>query len=311
MDAIELAAELQAVQRGRGLGRSGVRDWIGPLLLDQLNVPPETEDAALREQLAALLIDASANLPRDLRFLFLVAVGINADAPLLKDRLTKAGQVLDRDPRTLSRRLRQAETLVASNILARAEAAASPFDPRGWLPTSASSVIDLSGPPVVTNRYVLRALREHRTHQLVVSIPGTASHRGQPAVAGLDGCHVSEVRRLDDFTWQVTLDLPAPVRWGQQCAIGCRFEFGTRDRLSPYALMAPIVSVSSWDLRVDLGEPRAVSRLWLIDRVPAPLIHEDHSGISELDPVAQRVIERRFENLERGFAYGVRWGWAD
>lgn len=311
MEAIELAAELQSVQRGRGLGRSGVRGWAGPLLLEQLNLPPEAEDAALREHLSALLIDASANLPRDLRFLFLVSVGINSDAPLLKDRLAKAAQVLDRDPRTLSRRLRQAELLVASNIVARSEAAASPFETRGWLPTSASSSFDLSGPPVVVTRHVLRALREQRTHQLVVSIPATASHREQPIATGLDGCTVTEVRRLDDFTWQVTLALPGVVRWGQQCALGCRFEFGTRDRLSPYALMAPIASVASWDLRVDLGEPRAARRLWLLNRVPAPLVHEDHSGITELNPAADRVVEHRFENLDRGFAYGMRWEWAD
>ncbi len=311
MGAMELAAELQAVQRGRGLGRSGVLDWVGPHLLEHLNVTPEATDATLREQLAGLLIDASANLPRDLRFLFLVAVGISNDAPLLKDRLAKAGQVLDRDARTLSRRLRQAELLVASTIIARAEAAASPFDPRGWLPTSASSHFDLSGPPVVVTRQVLRALREQTAHQLVVSIPATATHREQPVVTGLDGCRVAGVHRLDDFTWQVTLALPRVVRWGQECTLGCRFEFGARDRLSPYAIMAPIVSVSSWDLSVDLGEPRAAERLWLIDRVPAPLIHEGHSGIVELDPLSQRVVEHRFTNLDRQFAYGVRWDWAD
>lgn len=154
-----------------------------------------------------------------------MAVGINADAPLLKDRLTKAGQVLDRDPRTLSRRLRQAETLVASNILARAEAHGVPLRPAGL--AADLRVVGLRSERPAGRHEPVRAAGPAGTPHppARVSIPGTASHWGQPAVAGLDGCHVSEVRRLDDFTWQVTLDLPAPVRWGQQCAIGCRFEF--------------------------------------------------------------------------------------
>lgn len=91
-----LLLDLKALHQGRGIRRPRVRSWLGPQLLALLQATPDNSDAELRVALARLLARHSQPLPRDLRYLFRVAVGLEMDLPLLEGRMIQAAEALDR-----------------------------------------------------------------------------------------------------------------------------------------------------------------------------------------------------------------------
>lgn len=159
-----LLRDLKALHHGRGIRRAKVRSWLGPELADILGVAPHHADADVRVALARLLARHSQPLPRDLRHLFRLGVGLETDLPYLEDRLGEASEQYDRSTRVLRRRLRDAEILVADALLRERAPAGAWWDSQGWQWLGARQALVLRADAVLTLDYDVLALSPHQKH---------------------------------------------------------------------------------------------------------------------------------------------------
>ncbi len=310
MDADEVADELQALQRGRGLRRPNIRAWLGPHLTELVGCEASADDEVWRTEVSAMLVGAADSLPRDQRYLFLVTSGIASDALLLKDRMTLAGEKLQRDHRSLSRRLRAAEQALAEFLLANRRAH-SVYDPQGWPTTAGAQIVDLASErPSITQRLTVRATRDRDTYDNVLSFLRAPDDWGGPEVEVLSGGRLTALVHETGPTWRAIVRLPATVRAGEEATVELRVTFESRALLAPFVGLAPVVPVSSFDLEVDFGTPSAARKAWLFDDVPPFLIGQKLPPLEAFDP-AGGMVRLHFADLKRGMAYGIGWEWAD
>mgnify|MGYP000949235043 FL=1 len=308
MDVTELAKELQALQRGRGLERPRAQDWVGPQLRQALKAAPDLPDAELRELVTGRLVEAAAELPRDLRYLFLSALGLNNQAPMLKERLALVAAALNRDPRTLSRRLRHVEELVAARLAEQLHEERGTVDPQGWLHESVSMFGDLSvSPPRVGFSYVSVASRPLDSFVQVIGMTSTAAD-AEPGIIETRGCRLRSIVREAELLWAAYFDVD-PTPRGARRTLSFQVTFPELHNLAPFLVLGPVVFMKRIEVGVDLGEPPVADAVWLLDRVPTSLITDiPHTRAPLADP--GRVVRVAFDRPQIGFAHGLAWRWA-
>lgn len=301
-----LREELQALQRGRGVRRPGIRTWLGPLLCGLVAPHPEAvSDRQLREQLVELLVDAAQALPGDLCGLFLVASAIESDEPLLKKRLEWASTRYDRDARTLSRYLRRAEALLAELLIQAAEEVESPYDSGAWVTTRMEPALSVDRPrPVARVGQVIRSTREDLAEfrqTVAVAVPPVDDV--EPVITGLQGCVLTGVRRASDRSWIATFDVPPP-QLGRSRTTLYEVEFPDPESLQPFAAYAPLRGCASLEVRVQFDPDNIPAAIWRVDAVPTALVTDRPRGARSLTPREGRVAAE-FTGLRPGYAYGL------
>ena len=309
VDAGDLQRELQALQRGRGLRRPHVRNWVGPILCELAGENAPASEETLRDSVTALLTDALRARPRDLRFVIGVAIGLESDRPLLKDRLQAAGKVLDRDPRTLSRRLRQAEALLASELLQADRELNRTYESGPWALSRLLLEIDLDRErPVATVTQVVRPLQDALTefrHTIAVAAPLPASEA--PVVTAGPGCRLRATERVSDRSWVAVLDVP-PVPRGRPLELRFNVEFPHRSSLLPFAAFSPIRPCASFDVHVQFGDPPVAAQVWKVNELPPALVTDRPLGARNV-PLAGGLASVSFTGLRPGLAYGLAWSY--
>ena len=254
-----------------------------------------------------MLTDALRALPRDLRYAFSVAVGLESDRHLLKDRLQAAGKVLDRDPRTLSRRLRQAEALLASELLQADRKLNRTYESGPWALSRLVLEIDLSRErPLATVSQVLRPLQDDLSefrHTIAVAAPLPPSEA--PVVTAGAGCRLRAVERVSDRSWVAVLDVP-PVLRGRSLELSFQVEFPHRNSLLPFAAFSPIRPCASLDVHVQFGDPPVAAHVWKVNEMPPALVTDRPLGARNV-PLPGGLASVSFTGLRPGFAYGLAW----
>lgn len=298
--------ELQALQRGRGINRPRLKQWVGPQLQQLISGASDGSEQGEREALVALLADGALALPTDLRYLFLVACGIESDEPMLQQRLAAAGEVLDRNPRSLSRHLRRAEALMAE-LLLQTQQETDPYDTGGWATTRLVLDIRMDLPrPRAAITQVIRATRDHQRefrHTVAVTLPTPAGVA--PVVTAVADCRLTRLERLSDRSWVAVLAVPTTHR-GRSHRLSFEVEFPGREYLMPFAAVAPIRPCASLDVRVQFGDPPLTTSVWRVDAVPPPLVTDRARGQRDL-VLTDGMASADFTHLRPGYAYGLAW----
>lgn len=257
--------------------------------------------------MTTLLTDTMRALPRDLRFVFGVAAGLDSDRPLLKDRLVAAGKVLDRDPRTLSRRLRQAEALLASELLQADRDLNRTYESGPWALSRLVLEIDLAHErPLATVTQVLRPLQDDLTefrHTIAVAAPLPPSEA--PVLTAGAGCRLRAIERVSDRSWVAVMDVP-PVPRGRSLELQFQVEFPYRSSLLPFAAFSPIRPCASLDVHVQFGDPPVAAHVWKVNETPPALVTDRPLGARSV-PLVDGMASASFTALRPGFAYGLAW----
>ncbi|MET8996086.1 hypothetical protein [Amycolatopsis sp. NPDC004169] len=122
MERAELVRELKTLRKGRGLQASRLPDRIGPCLRAACGVSESDGMVPTRDKVSARLTELSLQLPEDLRLAALAAFAITPEArqPLYQERVLWAASRVDRDPRTVRRRVDEAIDLLAELALSSA-----------------------------------------------------------------------------------------------------------------------------------------------------------------------------------------------
>ena len=275
-------------------------DKVGPALAAACGITRADGPAAARQKLVSRLTELIEQLPEDLQLATLAAFGLVSDArhPLYQERVNWVAAVIDRDSRTVRRRVDE-----AVDQLAELAATTTPRDAGGWHTAELSVAVALDqAQPEVLERY-----------QVVVDGDG---------VDKLDFASAFPVRRRDvevhllyggtllDRSSAVerpgfTL-LPAePLARGDSHDFAIRFRLPNRDVMHPYVLHVPERPCEVFDLRVRFEHDRR-RLVRMFDGALQRSDAEPRGTQHEVDRAGE--IHLRFRRLLPGLLYGARWG---
>ncbi|MEV1118838.1 hypothetical protein AB0I91_27545 [Actinosynnema sp. NPDC049800] len=294
----DLVRELKSLRKGRGVLAGRIGDRVGPTLRATCGVTEGDAPGAIRQKVSDRLSELAGRLPADLRLATLAAFAIDAEArlPLYQDRVYWAAVRMDRDPRTVRRRVDEA-------ISHLAELAADAPRPRrdaptgGWRTAELHAVLTLDRPrPEVIERHRVVADRDG-LRELALT-PPLPLDRPDLDVRVLYGGTLVE---------RSTLALPARVDGGDSHDFAIRLRPPTAHALRSYFLYVPQHPVDLLDLRVRFGGAPTPPRVRVLDGA------HRHDGADPADEGHRHPVDRageihlRFRHLTPGLAYGVRW----
>lgn len=303
-----LQRDLKALHHGRGVRRPKVSAWIGADLLAVMGGASGRTDAELRSALTRLLARSLQSLPKDLRYLFRVAVGLDSDLPKLEERLAVASRALDRSGRVLRRRLRDAEALLADALLQERPETGNWWDADGWqwLGMCAHLVLREDAVLMLEQEVLALTAQPKFIHQMF-TIPGLAADE-EPDFEAVTGVELVQVERTGPTGWRASLELPRDMVGGETLGTMLRIRVPRASALEPYLAMAPIRESSAAAVSVDFGEDADGWSSWVLNGV----LPSDLGSLASLPipadakPTVGRV-EVSFERPRVGLAYGIAW----
>ncbi|MFT7840985.1 hypothetical protein Q5530_33030 [Saccharothrix sp. BKS2] len=296
----ELVRELKSLRKGRGVLAGGIGDRVGPVLRAACGVGDGDEPGTIRRKVSDRLSELAGQLPVDLRLPTLAAFAIDTEVrlPLYQDRVNWAAVRMDRDPRTVRRRVDE-----AINHLAEL-AVAAPRDRSGgrtggWRTAELHAVLalDLPRPEVIERHRVVADRGDLRELPLAPPLPldrpdldvrvlygGTLVDRGAP-----------------------TLALPAPVPEDHPHDFAISFRPPSADAVRSYLVYVPTKPCDLLDLRVRFGRTPVPPRVWALcgadrDEGAEPT---DRGHPHPVDQAGE--VHLSFRHLVPGTAHGVRW----
>lgn len=205
-DVAVVAAEIAALHRGRGLRRPDLH--IGPGLHAALQLEPRASLDEVRDHLVAALRASATSLPKDLQLVFLNAAALTASDRSLGGRLSHAAAALDRDPRTIRRRLAQANVGVATALV---RGTRRPVEMgNAWFIQEFEAITDLRGErPVLTARKIaVPTLGGVHLVKEGFGLPRTSPDRPDPQIRVVEG----GARRIDQSRGRERVVFPRPAR---------------------------------------------------------------------------------------------------
>ncbi|GAB3443966.1 hypothetical protein [Actinophytocola sediminis] len=294
----QLVRELKSLRKGGGLFAGRLVERIGPALRAVCAVADDDGPVATREKVRARLSELTEQLPADLRVPTLAAFAVEADArlPLYQDRVQWAAMRVDRDPRTVRRRVDEAIAQIAELATGAATSRAAERS-TGWHTTTVRTVavLDRAQPEVFEQRRIVVDQDGLRELDLAAILPAP---RGD-----LDVCvfHGGTMVNRDWFG----LALSRPMSRGETHEFAVRFRLPSLRAMRPYLVCVPSRPCELFDLRVRFG-PRP-PRVWTFTGA-APALVADPMPNGHPHPVDQAgEIHLRFYQLAPGLAYGARW----
>jgi hypothetical protein len=311
-----IAAEIQALRKGRGLLASDLRKRLGPFLRE-LAEGTGRQDGDLRRALAGELARLAGSLPGDLRIAVLASLGLAEQTrkmPLFTERVEWLATQSSYTPRTVQRRIDRAEELLAEEVgreLARRRGR-SGAAPGGWYLEEFCGVLrlDTLAPESLERRHLV-ATRAGLTEVMAwldVPRPG-----GQPRPAlHAEVIYGGRLARCEEPTsspsrFEFWIQLPVPLQPGDHHEYGLLLRLPPGEPLRPHYLSTPECHCATLDLRVrfDPAHPPA----W-IRRVDGETVRtfDDPRPTGEvlsLDAVGE--ARARFHNPQMYLGYGLQW----
>ncbi|EOD66812.1 hypothetical protein [Amycolatopsis vancoresmycina] len=279
MERAELVRELKSLRKGRGLQASRLPDRVGPVLRTACAVSEADGMVVIRAKVTARLSELSTHLPEDLRVAVLAAFAITAEArqPLYQDRVRWAASRVDRDPRTVRRRVDEAIELLAELAVGSPVAAS----PGSWHTASLTLALAES------------SLFEQ--HRVVADQDGLRSF--SLATGGADGMVL-----YGGTLSEGTVELPRPLSRGETWEFAAVFKAQPGSNL----VYVPRDRCEVFDLRVRFGKEGPPEVLTLDAAFERDIADPGYRGrLERVDSVGE--VHLQFRHLTPGLVYGARW----
>jgi hypothetical protein len=315
--------EMARLRRGRGLDADDVLDRVGGSLRLLCVIDDDDDPTVLREKVGDLFAQWAEALPDDLRIIFLAAFGLVAEArkTFFQDRLRWAGEQVNRDERTVRRRLDEASRIVADRAIAqhvRASTASAEEPPsKEWHTEKLQAMLclDQPTPEAFEFRRIIADRNDLRRIDLAVTVSGPTDGRlvapTELAIDVLHGGVLVQRRMASTRRFGLSLALPVALDRGAAHEFALRFRLSDQQALRPHFVCATEQRCDLMDVRVKFAAKRPPATVWLVRRVFQGEVQDPaHRGdVVPLDDANE--VHVQFRRPETGFAYGVQWHDAD
>lgn len=300
---LELVRELKTLRKGRGVFAGRIGERVGPNLRVLCGITGEDGPVTIRGKVATRLVELAGQLPEDMCLATVAAFALSTEVrlPLYQDRVHWAAMKIDRDARTVRRRVDDAIDQLAELV------ATTPRAPAGGWGTAELQVavaLDCLRPEVLEQH---RIVADQDGLQELDFVSPLAVGRRYLEVDVLYGGTLRDLGVVRQDRPGFALTLPKPLARGES------HDFAVRFRLpSPRAMRSGVVHVPEhrcelFDLRVRFGPGRTPPHVWTMRDVHQSVGAADvRDGL--LHPVDRAgEVHLRFRRLVPGLAYGAQW----
>lgn len=303
MEPDHLVADLARLHRGRGLRSPDLDKVLGPTLRTMLGIDDKHPGPqAVLEQLQA----AIASLPEDLQVVFLHGLGVRSSEHFLRERVAAAGSILHVTPRTVRRRLAEANTLVARALRDPALTGARALPVRHL---NHQVTTDLRRP--VIRLASAKTVFRRRPGEIVLmerfGVPGNRGS-GQPPLS-VGGAELVGLEPTSGSIWEARVRLPAADA-GTTTTFSITIEQPDTILLSPFTVVVPMQLLNQCSITVLFGDAHPVSNVREVrDALPVTLYEPPVPGGSRPGTVPPSVT-MTVDRPQLGLAFGYAWAWA-
>ncbi|MGC7102501.1 hypothetical protein ACPZ19_48195 [Amycolatopsis lurida] len=288
----ELVRELKSLRKGRGVHAGRIGERLGPNLRLVCGITGEDGPVTIRGKVVSRLVELAEHLPEDLRLVTVAAFALTTEVrmPLYQDRVGWAASRINRDSRTVRRRVDEAIDQLAELVVTVPRAVAGT-----WHIAELHVAVMLDRPqPEVLEQYRLFTDQDGLT-ELDFSSSLAAGRRP----AEVDVVYGGTLRHHGPASR--TLVLPEPLPRGKSHDFAVRFR---PPRLQSYVMQARQRPCDLFDLRLRFGRDRTPPHVWTLRDV-----REDADPPQGHRHPVDRAgeVHLRFRRLLPGLAYGAHW----
>lgn len=319
-EVTQLITELKVLRKGRGIETPDIGARVGPMLRRAAGVQDGDGPVQIRRKVAMRLGELIERLPSDLRLATGAAFGLDPGARLrlYQERIEHVAAVLQRDPRTVQRRINEGIIRIAELALEQAaeppEASTQPSARPPWrtIELQASVVLDLPLAEVIEIRRV--AAEQDRLELVELSVtltpPQGRNGAGETADLGVDilygGVLTDRIMRSSSRIG-FALRLPKPLNRNDEHEYALRIRIPLNQGMAPHYVCTPRYPCRLFRLHVRFGPGRAPNSIWRLHGT-YPLELTDPASAREpisADPSGE--VHVVFTDLEPNLSYGVAW----
>jgi hypothetical protein len=307
-----VADEISALHKGRGLQAGDLDSRIGPLLRELAGT---TDAAAYRQALMAEIDKCAARLPDDYRVAIQASLALSAetaDEPLFTRRADRLAEKLNRDVRTVQRRIREAERRLAEVIAAelRRRRGRSPVAPNGWYVAELRAILRLGTDTVESeeNRRIV-ATRENLTEVMAwLDLPSDTNQPGGELRAEIRyGGHLLRKEEPSRNRFNLLVQLPRPLQPGDEHEFGLMLRVPRHMLRLPHYLVTPECQFNKADLTVRFDPERLPRWIRRVDGETVRTFDNPQPSGDPLIPDATGEVRQEFRDLALYLGYGIQW----
>jgi hypothetical protein len=311
----EIAAEIRALRKGRGMQAGDLERRLGPLLTELAIGSRSSDQAPRRHRLTSEMTTCCANLAADLRDAIFASLALSSETRQMayfKDRVSWLASHLRYEYRTALRRIDTAEQLLSEEIAReltrrRGRTASAPD---GWRLEELRTLVRLDTPtPEAHEHRRIVATRPDLTEVVAWMDlpPGPGQSRGAVSVEVLYGGRLERKEQPSSSRFQFVVQLPAPLQPGDEHEYGLLLRIPEGESMRPHVIFCPECPCDIYDLRVRFGA----------DDLPAWIRRVDGETVRMLDtaePATDLALDEageihlRFHNPTMYLCYGLQWG---
>jgi hypothetical protein len=300
---MDLVRELRSLRKGRGVFAGRIEQRVGPTLRATCGITEDDGPVTIRRKLAARLTELAEQLPEDMRLAILAAFALTTEArqPLYRDRVYWAATRIDRDPRTVRRRVDD-----AIDHLAELSATTPHASTGAWHTAELRVAVGLDHwQPEIQAEH--RIVADHDGLQELGFAPPFPVAPRDLDVKVLYGGTLRDRDVVSSDRTGFALALPETLAQGESHNFAVRFRLPSPHAMRPYLVYVPEHPCELFDLRVRFGPDRRPSDVWTLrgehqDAGADPVRHGDQHPVDRAGE-----IHLRFHRLVPGLAYGAQW----
>ena len=311
----QIAAEIRALRKGRGMQAGDLEERLGPLLTELAIGPRNSDHALRRHKLMSEVTTCCAHLAADLRDAILASLALSSETRQMayfKDRVSWLASHLRYEYRTALRRIDTAEQLLSEEIareLTRRRGRTATA-PDGWRLEELKTLVRLDTPtPEAYEQRRIVATRPDLTEVVAwMDVPpGPGQSRGAVSVEVLYGGRLERKEQPSSSRFQFVVQLPTPLQPGQEHEYGLLLRIPEGELMRPHVIFSPECQCDIYDLRVKFGADDRPAWIRRVDGETVRMLDTaEPADDLALDEAGE--IHLRFHNPTMYLCYGLQWG---
>jgi len=299
----ELIRELKSLRKGRGVFAGRIQERVGPNLSVLCGVVGDDGPVTVREKLTARLLELAEQLPDDMCLATVAAFALSTEVrlPLYQDRVHWAAIRIDRDARTVRRRVDEAIDHLADLVAIPRRV---PAEGWGTAELRVALTLDCLRPEVLEQHRIVAD--QDALHEVDFVSPLAVGHR-YLEVDVLYGGTLHDRGIVTHDRPSFALTLPRPLSRGESHDFAVRFRLPDPRAMRSQVVHVPEHRCEQFDLRVRFGRDRTPPQVWAM-RDGHQAVWSEAARDGHQHPVDRAgEVHLRFRRLVPGLAYGARW----
>jgi len=309
--------EFVRLRHGWGLAATHLHKRIGPHLARVCEIDSADNDRTIRQKVTSTVGRLVADFSLEDRLAVDMALGgaPGLQHPLLSHRVALLAQRLQCADRTARRYIDRAFERLAEEIAAvhDRERATGDDDPEtGWYVRRIEALLrlDTEATELIEARTIVATRDNLDRIAIRISVPKSQ----QTTAAELDmeadiqqGAVLESKERQGEAHFRLLLRLARPLARDDAHTYTIKFRLPPGQPMHPHYALVPLVRCDSFQARVRFDSGRPPAAVWRLHHMPPRMLADQRTPGDrlQLDGAAEVMLE--FDQLERGFGYGIAW----